>query len=283
MDRPCLMLLLVLGLTAPWSTAVAQVTPSRDSVESQIDLLLVANEGVLVATRTRKVLIDCLFDAPNPAYAAPPGAMLEAMTTGAAPFDDVDLILLTHDHPDHYASGLVAQTLSHNRHALFVAPIDAVNVLAEAAPDWAAIRDRVVAVEIDLGAAYDSVINGIRVQAFRTLHSGAAEAPQNLVYLVEMDGRTIFHEGDSDGSVQTYTALGLTEKRIDLALVHFWFPLNQDGESILRGVLRPEHIGLFHLPLRLRSDAPNTIGAVAGNYSHLFLLMDPGDRKTIPD
>jgi L-ascorbate metabolism protein UlaG (beta-lactamase superfamily) len=278
-----LTLLLLLGLALPASSAAAQGAAHQDSVQSQIDLLFVANEGVLLTTSSGKVAIDCMFDAPNPAYAAPPAAMLDAMTNGVAPFDDLDLILLTHDHPDHYAPELVAQALSHNSEAVFVAPIDAVSSLERAAPDWAGIRDRVVAVEIDVRAAFDSAINGIRVQAYRTLHSGARETPQNLVYLLEMDGRTIFHEGDSDGSVQTYEALGLAEKSIDPALVHFWFPTNQDGESIIRSILKPRHVGLFHLPLQLRSDAPTTIAAVAGNYDDMFLLMEPGETKTIPD
>jgi len=283
MNRLRLTLLLLLGVALPASWAVAQGMAPRDSVQSQIDLLFVANEGVLLTTRSGKVAIDCMFDAPNPAYAAPPAAMLQAMTNGTAPFDDLDLILLTHDHPDHYAPELVAQALSHNREAVFVAPVDAVAALERAAPDWAGIRDRVVAVAIDVRAAFDSVINGIRVQAYRTLHSGARETPQNLVYLLEMDGRTIFHEGDSDGSVQTYEALGLAEKNIDLALVHFWLPTNQDGEAIIRGILKPRHVGLFHLPLRLRSDAPTTIAAVSGNYDDMFLLIEPGERRAIPD
>jgi len=222
MNKPRLTSLLLLAFALPASRAIAQGTAHRDSLQSPIDLLFVANEGVLLTTRSGKVAIDCMFDAPNPAYAAPPAAMLQAMNTGAAPFDDLDLILLTHDHPDHYTPGLVAEALSHNRRAVFVAPVDAVDALERAAPDWTSIRDRVVAVTIDVRAQFDSVINGMRVQAYRTLHSGAAETPQNLVYLLEMDGRTIFHEGDSDGSVQTYETLGLAEKSIDLALVHFW-------------------------------------------------------------
>jgi L-ascorbate metabolism protein UlaG (beta-lactamase superfamily) len=283
MNRLRLTLPLLLGIAFPASGVVEQGTAPQDSVQSQIDLLFVANEGVLMTTSSGKVAIDCMFDAPNPAYAAPPAAMLRAMTNGTAPFDDLDLILLTHDHPDHYAPELVAQALSHNRRAVFVAPVDAVAALEPAAPDWASIRDRVVAVTIDVRAEFDSVINGIRVQAYRTLHSGARETPQNLVYLLEMDGRTIFHEGDSDGSVQTYEALGLAEKHIDLALVHFWFPTSQDGEAIILGVLKPRHVGLFHLPLRLESDAPTKIAEVARNYNDIFLLMEPGERKTIPD
>jgi L-ascorbate metabolism protein UlaG (beta-lactamase superfamily) len=255
----------------------------QDSVEVPIDLLFVANEGVLLTTRTKQVMIDALYDEPNPAYAAPPAEMLQAMQTGAAPFDNVDIVLLTHNHPDHYSPRLVAQFLSHSSETVFVAPVDAVEALEEVAADWPQIRERVVSLELEVGTAFDTVIDGISVAAHRTLHSGNRETPQNVMYLVELDGRTIFHEGDSDGSVDTFVALGLGDKRIDLALVHFWFPLEPNGEAIILGVLKPDHVGLFHLPLRLRADAPTTMEQVAGKYMDLFLLTSPGDRRTIPE
>jgi len=279
-----LVLLLSFGFAlSGWVSLAQGMSSPQDSVESPIDFLFVANEGVLVTTRTKKVMIDALYDEPNPAYAAPTAEMLEAMATGAAPFDNVDIVLVTHNHPDHYNPILAAQYLSESRQTVCLAPVDAVEALEEAAADWSLIRDRVVSLELEVGTAFDTVIAGIAVQAYRTLHSGDRETPQNVMYLVEMDGRTIFHEGDSNANVDTFTAFGLADKRIDLALVHYWFPLEPNGEAIILGVLKPDHVGLFHLPLRLWDDAPTTLGQVAGKYKDLFLLMNPGERQTIPE
>ena len=100
------------------------------------------------------------------------------------------------------------------------------------------------------------------------------------MYLIEMEGRTIFHEGDSDGNPATFTQLGLGETHIDLALVHFWFPTSIEAERILQEILRADHVGLFHLPLRLEADAPETLGQVMSNYEDMFLLMTPGETRT---
>ncbi len=282
MSLPALLLTLGFALIGSVNPVEGQLPP-QDSVESPIDLLFVANEGVLVATRTKKVMVDALYDEPNPAYAAPTVEMLEAMATGAAPFDNVDILLVTHNHPDHYSPRLVAEFLSQSRETVFVAPVDAVEALEEVAAEWLQIRDRVVSLELEVGTAFDTVIAGIAVETYRTLHSGDRETPQNVIYLVEMDGRTIFHEGDSNANVDTFTAFGLADKRIDLALVHFWFPLEPNGEAIILGVLKPEHVGLFHLPLPLRDDAPTTIEQVSSRYKDLFLLMTSGRKKTIPE
>jgi L-ascorbate metabolism protein UlaG (beta-lactamase superfamily) len=50
----------------------------------------------------RKILIDALFDRPNPAYRAPSPDTIDRMVNGIAPFDGVTAALVTHNHPDHF-------------------------------------------------------------------------------------------------------------------------------------------------------------------------------------
>jgi len=252
------------------------------ALESDLNLVFIANEGVLVHTDTEKVLIDALFTDPNPAYAAPTAEMLDGMVHGNPPFNDVALALVTHNHPDHFDPSVAGRFLRNNLEAVLVAPLDAVTVMEESIEQWTDISHRVISISLDPGDSMLRHIDGIAVTAYRTLHSGQREEPQNLMYLVEMEGRTFFHEGDSDGSPATFTQLGLGDADIDLALVHFWFPTNLEAERILQGILKADHVGLFHLPKRLMEDAPETIAQVSGNYADMFLLMHPGETRTFP-
>jgi len=244
-------------------------------------MLFVANEGVLISTGTKKVLIDALFTDPNPEYDAPPADMLSAMGTGSAPFDSIDVALVTHNHPDHFSAPFAARFLVGNPRTVLVAPGDAIAALRDSAAVWPQVQDRVIPVSLQPGETFETTVGGVTVKAYRTLHSGGRESPENLMYLIALDGRTVFHEGDSDGSSDTFASFGLADETIDLALVHFWFPLNLEAEGIIKGILRPAHIGLFHLPIRLKEDAPGTIAAVAGQYDDIFLLATPGERRTI--
>ncbi len=252
------------------------------SGKAPLVLTYVASSGVLVGSGETKVLIDALFDKPNPEYRAPSAEVIEAMTAGMAPFDGVDVALVTHNHPDHFDPGVAARFLERQRKAVLVAPSDAVAELRKTAADWASLDRRVVSLDLAVGARDDRRVGGIALAAMRTLHSGDRESPMNLMYVLELGGWRVFHEGDSAGKVADFERFGLGGAPIDLALVHFWFPLQPTTASFLQETLKPAHIALTHLPIRLEGDAPGKIDMVRKNYADIFLLLPGIPAKTWP-
>jgi len=225
-------------------TLIAACSPDRP-----LGVTYVANEGVLLATGSHRILIDALFDAPNPAYASPPPELLQRLIGAEPPVGHVDLCLVTHNHPDHFRASVVDRFLVGQPRALLIAPVDVVEVLRDSAAHWTEYEDRVVPIDLRVGERATHFHAGIRVHAFRTLHSGGRESPMNLMYLVEMDGSTVFHEGDSNGDLELFRAVVGDGTTIDLALVHYWFPFVDVGTQILNDILRPTHVGLIHLPV----------------------------------
>jgi L-ascorbate metabolism protein UlaG (beta-lactamase superfamily) len=252
-----------------------------NSSDNPIEVTYLANEGVLITIGNNKVLIDALFDNPNPNYRAPSEDMLEGMLSGRSPFDNVDLVLVTHNHPDHFSPSFAARFMENNPNALFIAAKDAVTAMKYNIKDWGSVQNRVFPFELEPGETAEKTVGEIAVKVFRTLHSGDLESPHNLMYLIKMGGRTIFHEGDSAGKLAAFKGTGLDKEKIDLALVHFWFPLHPDGERIVLEILKPDHVGLIHLPKRLESDAPSKIDAVKSRYKNIFLFVKLGDKKII--
>jgi L-ascorbate metabolism protein UlaG (beta-lactamase superfamily) len=272
------MALLVLIVTFPSACAqgpVERSSPGAAVSRPPLALTYVANSGVLVAAGADKVLIDALFDRPNPAYRAPTSEVLDKMIGGATPFDGVNLVLVTHNHPDHFSAPVAVRFLESRRNAVLIAPADAVAALQGAAADWPAISPRVVSLDLKVGERAAPRVPGIAVTAFRTLHSGARESPMNLMYQVEFNGWRVFHEGDSPGLPEEYERLGLGKTSIDLALVHWWFPLYPSAARGLREVLNSAHVALTHLDIQLEGQMPARIDAVRKYYRDLLLLL-PG-------
>ncbi len=239
-----------------------------------LTLTYIANEGVLISSGRHKILIDALFDKPHPDYRAPSPEALDGLMKGTPPSDGVDLLLVTHDHPDHFDAALAARYLAASAGTTLVAPSDAVASLRKAAAaEWGKIEPRVVSLDLKVGERAARDFKAIPVTAFRTLHSGDRESPMNLLFLLEIDGWRVFHEGDSPSNVEAISGFGLGNTPIDLALVHYWFPLEPKAAKFLQEVLKPGHIALMHLPIRLEGGAPGRIDQVRKHYKDIFLFL----------
>jgi L-ascorbate metabolism protein UlaG (beta-lactamase superfamily) len=263
----------------------AGVSPSATGSltrEKPLALTYVANSGVLVGSTGTKVLIDALFDKPNPEYRAPGPEVLDKIMKGVVPFDGVDLVLVTHNHPDHFDAALAVRYLEARPEPILLAPSDAVEEMRKAAADWTKIELRVISLDLKVGEKDKRDLKQIPVTAFRTRHSGDQDSPMNLMYLFELDGWRVFHEGDSTGKPDDFQRFGLGGAPVDLALVHFWFPLEPNCARFLQEVLKPGHIALTHLPIRLESDAPGKIDQVRGFYKDIFLLLPGMPDRVFP-
>ncbi len=247
--------------------------------KAPLTLTYVANMGVLVEAGGTKVLIDALFDKPNPAYRAPEPSVLENIIKGEPPFDGVKLVFVTHNHPDHLAPSVAVRFLEAQTEAMFIAPADAVAEMKKASTDWAKIEPRVVSLDLENGDFRRLKAAGIPITAVRTLHGGSP-SPMNLMYLFEINGRRIFHEGDSPGKPEIFRGFGLESAPVDLAVVHYWFPFRADNASFFQEELRPDHIALTHLPLENESDLPGKVDLIKQYYKDIFLLLPGMPEKT---
>ncbi len=275
--RPGVSCFALLGflMAGPAAQAVDSGLGGQVTRQEPLILTYVANEGVLISCGDAKILIDALFDKPNPEYRPPSAEALDKIMTGKAPYDGVDMVLVTHNHPDHFDAPLAVRYIETFPEAILVAPADAAAEMRRAAGDWTKIESRIIPLDIEVGKQEKRNPKQIPVTALRTKHSGDRDSPMNLMYLVELSGWRIFHEGDSNGDVEGYLGFGLGSAAVDLALVHFWFPLDPKCADFLQRTLKPDHIALMHLPIRLESDAPGKIDQVRASYKDMFLML-PG-------
>lgn len=241
-----------------------------------LTLHYVANCGVAVGAGDTTILIDALFDRPNPAYRAPSAETIDKMVAGVPPFDNVKLALVTHNHPDHFDARVALRFLEHRHEAVLVAPPDAIAAMREAASDWSRVARRVVTIDGPAGARVERKVGDVFVTAFRTNHgSSHSQTPPNAMYLVDLHGWRVFHDGDSPGNVDEYERAGLGGLPVDLALVQSWFPTDFNGGRFLRDVLRPAHLALTHVSIARETGAPALIDEIRKDHHDVFVLL-PG-------
>lgn len=196
----------------PTTTSTAIPIPTK--------ITYVGNSGFLITVGDKKILIDALYRAFQYGYQIPSTEM-ESMMNATPPFDNIDLVLATHKHADHFSVQTVRQYLEKNPEVKFASVAQVTKMLSE-------FGDRVITLDAKNGEPVAANIDGIEVEAIYLSHgvpaNGAVETINNA-YVVTINGVTFFQTGDVDPELfeaENLQGYQLAEKNIDIALIpHF--------------------------------------------------------------
>jgi L-ascorbate metabolism protein UlaG (beta-lactamase superfamily) len=225
-----------------------------------------ANEGVMITHGDTTILFDPLFADSYGQYQMVPQNVLDAIFAGAAPFDGVDAVFISHFHGDHFSASEVLRLLQVRREIALYAPAQAVAEMRRiATSDDAGIFDRITIFDLDYGDAPVFVRQeGLLIEAVHVPHSGwptARTDVQNITFRVTLeDTSTVLHLGDADARL-VHFELDVNywdERRIDLAFPPYWFFLSDDGREILENRINIRNSIGIHVPARF-GDAPSSV------------------------
>jgi len=215
----------------------------------------VSNAGFLITAGDRKILIDALYD-------GEPTGILNSVVAARPPFDAIDLILVTHDHPDHFSPDRVASAMSHSPEAIFVSSQRAVERLLVVDDS---LQDRAIPIQLQAGESEQLDVNGIGLEALYISHG----VPNllNLGFVITVGDVRFFHTGDStadDITVSYLQSYGLPEMQLDVAFVpYFYLTRERYHAYALEGIqaryVIPMHYETRNPPLGVEADFPNAV------------------------
>ena len=265
MERPRLILTVVAVAAIASASAMARIGTVRAPVIAPPDIAVprppgatlevtyIANEGVLIAAGDKQVLIDGLHRQYRSSYPFLPEPYREQIETAQPPFNDIDVILVSHMHLDHFHPESVARHLRHNTGARLVSSEQVVGEVRKLA-DYATISSRVTTMTPRLKQRVGTAVGGVAVELLGLGHgSGRHATVQNLGHIVTLGGRKLLHVGDaSTEDASIFEPLNLDEVDIDVAFLPVWFLTSDEGAAIVRHHIKPKHIVAVHMP----ADAP---------------------------
>ncbi|UCG52092.1 MAG: MBL fold metallo-hydrolase, partial [Candidatus Latescibacterota bacterium] len=208
-----------------------------------------------VSTDTQKILIDALFDEGFGRYLTPSLLTRRKLTRAKPPFDNVDLILVTHWHGDHFNAKMVADHLKNNPRGVLVAPQQVVEKLKER-KDFAKIGRQVEEVTPATGAVVKKTINNIEMKILGMKHvpypiDGVDKHArvQVLGFLVTIGGVTFLHAGDAIYDLdEEFIALSkIDREHVDILFIEY-FDRSENSANIVQNVIRPDKIIGMHVP-----------------------------------
>lgn len=207
-----------------------------------------------------KFLFDPLYDNHFGSLAELPPELIEAIVTGAAPYDGVDAVFVSHAHGDHFSASQLTRMLAAQGELVVVAPAQALEQMRADAGWEQGFEGRVRAIALDNGEASESFeLAGATIEAFRTPHTGWPERHanvHNLTFRVSapagegMVGR-VMHLGDADPGPEHYAALEefLQARRTSLAMVPHWHYGARDFATLLEETFNAESAVAIHVPV----------------------------------
>lgn len=159
-----------------------------ERTDAQVEVTYIGNAGFMITVGDKKILVDALYEG-NPI----PREVADLLEIAQPPFNDVDLILATHIHYDHFHQDTVISHMENNPGAVFISSPDVVSLVNQ----YSGLQDRTIPIQIRnrVGEKMQLVVDEIGVEAFFLDHGGGT---RNLGYIITVDGRRLFHTGDMD-------------------------------------------------------------------------------------
>lgn len=238
MDRP--------GASATPSVVVPAATSPAHA--PAVEVTYIANEGVLISSGGKQVLIDGLHREYGPEYAFLPDAQRVQIETARAPFNEIDLVLVSHRHLDHFHPESVGLHLQHNPEAFLVSSQQVIDEVQKSFKNFQAIKSRVTAATPPWQEKIAMKVAGIDFEMLGLRHGTGRHATiQNLGHIIKLGGKKLLHVGDADTSIENFEKLNLDEEGIDIAFLPDWFLLYSEGQTVVREHIKPKQIIAVHV------------------------------------
>jgi L-ascorbate metabolism protein UlaG (beta-lactamase superfamily) len=242
----------------PWPTSESYFDGARATFINQA--------GFLITVGDKKILIDALFET-NIRSIDPPPEVLERAINADPPFDQIDLIIATHDHFDHFSPDLVREHLRNNQTAVFVSSPNAVRRIQRIGDEF---DDRLIPVPLQPGESSHLTVNGIELDCFYITHGHPSF--QNIGVMITVDGYSFFHSGDLniETSMEEIVSLadlqgyGLHQWEIDLAILPAHIFSLEEGVNLIENgfqarFISPMHYAYQYPPTSLEDNFPTII------------------------
>lgn len=255
------------------------------NAQDSLEITYLGNEGFLIESSDKKVIIDALFEITDNYYQSATRYTRERLQNNMEPYNNFDLSLVTHSDGDHITASIVDRQMKNSANTYLIGPQEVTSML-NTQPNNAEYYSRIVGLAPAWNKYMDTTVNGIKCKAMRLHHD--VRDNQNLGYLFEVNGFKIFHTGDYTGD---YTGkhtgklfyeldtFNIKNENIDVAFINFysfWDGIERLKE--IKDAIHPRHIALMHIETSLLQTVVDSVKNLVG-YPPITIFQNPTDSK----
>lgn len=204
-------------------------------------VVLLANAGVALIYKNTRIIIDGLFKDLRDYFTDLPAEVWRLMEAGRGDLANVDYLLFTHGHFDHYYGPYLRAYMAHNKvGGILLPPLDETEDLAAAYKSYG---------ELNLPWQQGEMVlrDDIRLRVIEIRHVDKLYHHIPVLCLLFTLGSThILFLSDADFQQEAYEQL--RDVDIDYLFITPIFYNNPAGRRIIKDVLKVKKIVIYHLP-----------------------------------
>lgn len=187
-----------------------------------ISVTYIANCGYLLEMDSSKIIVDGLFKSGHNRYSIPDTTTQKLLVSNQYPFNDLDLILVTHTHEDHFDSEMVVTCMQNNETVKLLCPQQVIDEISKYESAYEKIKTRIIECTPDAFTSQFVQVGNIEINACRFAHPGERHKNvQNIAYLVSINNKSFFHSADIDPlQINKYTGIKLNDLNIDIGFIN---------------------------------------------------------------
>lgn len=231
-----------------------------------------ANAGVLINIGRNSLGVDLFSKDPEGLYPDTP-TELRAKLLDEIEKGYIGALLFTHGHGDHFCLEDAVEALNRKPDLTVISTDEVIGLLQMAVP----FGKGLYAISSKERANVRIKFPNGSLELFNSKHMGEAYAGvQNLVFMLEIDGKQIVIPGDAWPEPELFARIGKWSSKPDLLIAPFPLIGLPSSRRMMVEHLKPVHILALHLP-RPEMDDQNWIASAKG------ICERAGDGLPMPD
>jgi L-ascorbate metabolism protein UlaG (beta-lactamase superfamily) len=256
-------------------------TPSPPEIDA---VRYVANSGMLLTINGTRFLIDAPIRDGIAPYATSPAEERARLENARPPYEDIDAILITHWHEDHFDADAAARLLAASPQTKLVASPEVVDRLLEVAPRLAG---QTVSGGLTPGQSVVVNFEHAPVRQLGLRHNPTRRpAEGHMGFLI---GRkfAVLHVGDAEPTFGNFGVLldlpyidPLVGLPIDVAFLPYWYLTDAASRKMVTTRIRPRRIVAMHVP---PAEVAKVSAAIRATGLKAVVAGTPGTVVTLPD
>ena len=258
------------------STASAEIRLSTSqSSDPKVKVTYIANDGVMIEYEGKKVAIDAINRASNlGGWISPSNVALTAVENGSPPYDNIDIIMITHNHGDHYSTSAVQNYLTRFPNTKLIIP-------SSMESSFSSHASQIVDLSISKFERVNLVENDISIDVLQVEHfdqfGNNFSTVESFAYLVRLGDKKFLHAGDLDYVDSQLDTFNLLSDSIDVAFIPTFGDLvsTANRDAIVNNV-NPKNIICLHF---LSNTLLTTINQVNNIYTNADVFRTPFETR----